>query len=220
MTRRRVLFVLTSHPTLGNTGQPTGFHVGETAAPWRSLQSAGIHVDFASPQGGHPPPIGQDPTHADLLATPALHNTIPIAEAEPTYDAIYFVGGHGAMWDFPTNPAIHSLTREIYERPGIIAAICHGQAALINVTLTTGPHLVTGKRLTSFSHTAEHHRGLTTVVPFSLQHTLESRGAHYSSAPDNHPHLIQDGRLITAQNPASAPLLATTLTAAVIELNG
>ncbi|WP_033442165.1 type 1 glutamine amidotransferase domain-containing protein [Saccharothrix sp. NRRL B-16314] len=216
----RALFVLTGHGVLGDTRTPTGYHLGETVEPWRALRAAGVAVDFASPRGGPPPMIGAEPEHADFLADAdggaKVRTAIPVAEAEPTrYAAVYYVGGHGAMWDFPDDPAIQHLTRSVHERGGVVAAICHGQAALVNTTLADGTHFVYGKRLTAFSHEAEHTRGLTNVVPFPLQHTLEARGAVYSRAADKAPHTVVDGRLITGQNPASAPTLARLLAAAI-----
>jgi putative intracellular protease/amidase len=216
----RALFVLTSHGVLGDTGRSTGFHLGETVEPWRALRAAGVVVDFASPLGGRPPMIGAEPGHADFLAHAdgggKVRATTPVAEAEPAdYAAVYFVGGHGAMWDFPDNAAIQHLARSVHERGGVVAAICHGQSALVNTTLADGANLVAGKHLTAFSHEAEHTRGLTDVVPFPLQHTLEARGAVYSGAPDKAPHTVVDGRLITGQNPASAPGLALRLAAAI-----
>ncbi|MEV7090508.1 type 1 glutamine amidotransferase domain-containing protein [Streptomyces sp. NPDC093085] len=223
MTPKRALFILTSHDRLGPreaTGaRPTGFHLGETATPWRRLRAEGIEVDFASVRGGRPPMTGHDPDDPDqraFLADPEgggrLERTPKAEEADPAaYAAVYFVGGHGTMWDFRAHPALHTLGRAVHEAGGVVAAICHGPAALADLTLSDGTHLVAGRELTAFPHAAEVARDLAGVVPFPLQTTLEQRGAHFTSAPDRTPHAVRSGRLLTAQNPQSAALLAAHL---------
>lgn len=208
----RVLFVLTSHGELGDSGQPTGFHLGETIEPWQILRDAGHTVEFTSVRGGRPPMIGHDPAdpaHAAFLADPAgggLVDSAPRPEdLDPAaYRGVYFVGGHGTMWDFHAHPALHALIRTVYGSGGVVAALCHGPAALVGVRLDDGGLLLDGHAVTSFSNEGETARGLDTVVPFSLQDALEKDGASYSCAPDRHPHVVVSGRLVTGQNPQSA----------------
>ncbi|MFE4059317.1 type 1 glutamine amidotransferase domain-containing protein [Streptomyces sp. NPDC059096] len=213
---RRVLHVLTSHATLGDTGAPTGFHLGETVTPWRRLRADGHAVDFVSVRGGRPPMIGydpHDPAQRAFLADPAggglLDRTPRPEEVDPAaYAGVLFVGGHGTMWDFRGHPALHALARHVYESGGVVAAICHGPAALVDLTLSDGTHLVAGRELTAFSQVSETARGLADVVPFSLQTALEERGAVFSAARDRRSHVVVSGRLVTGQNPQSAAELA------------
>jgi len=120
------------------------------------------------------------------------------------YDAIFFAGGHGAMWDFPDNAELAALTRAIYERGGAVGAVCHGPAGLVNVTLSDGSYLVDGKQVASFTNEEEEAVGLSEVVPFLLQSKLEERGARHNRAEKFQAHVVSDGRLVTGQNPASA----------------
>lgn len=166
---KKVLFVLTSHGELGDSGEPTGFHLGETVEPWQILREAGHTVDFVSVRGGMPPMIGHDPadaTHRDFLAA-ADGGALIAGAGRPedvdakAYDAVYFVGGHGTMWDFRDHPAIGSIARTVYENGGVVSAICHGPAALVDVRLADGSHLVAGHRLTAFSDESEASAGWT-----------------------------------------------------------
>jgi putative intracellular protease/amidase len=216
---QRALFVLTSHGELGDTGRPTGFHLGETSLPWQELTAAGHQIDLASVEGGRPPMVGHDPERpsevaflADPMVQAALDKTIPVAEVDPgNYRLVYFVGGHGGMWDFRRNAVLHTIARSVYESGGVVAAICHGPAVLVDLELSDGSRLVAGKWVTSFPKVDEAARGLDTVVPFSLQRALEDSGAFFSSGPDKAEHIVTDGRLITGQNPASAARLAKCL---------
>ncbi|WP_285666693.1 type 1 glutamine amidotransferase domain-containing protein [Actinorhabdospora filicis] len=217
----RALIVLTSHADLGGTGRRTGFYVSEAAEPWAALTGAGVEVDLASVAGGEPPRDGEDPDDpvqrrfleaeaARLAATPAL------SEVDASgYDAVFFAGGHGTMWDFPEAPAISRVAREIWERGGHVAAVCHGPAALVGVTLSDGTRLVAGKRLAAFTNDEESAVALTGVVPFLLADALTARGATHVPAPPFTPHTVIDGRLITGQNPASAAGVAEALVAAL-----
>ncbi|MFD7406661.1 type 1 glutamine amidotransferase domain-containing protein [Streptomyces sp. NPDC059866] len=218
---KRMLYVLTSHDVLGDGGRPTGFHLGETVQPWLIACAAGYEVDFASVMGGKPPMIGHDLDRAEETAFLAdadvrdkLDHTLTPEEVDASrYAGVFFVGGHGTMWDFRGNARLESTARSIYEAGGVIAAICHGQAALVDLTLSDGSYLVAGKALTAFSNEGEAARGLTDVVPFSLQSMLEARGAVYSCAPDRTAHVVVSERLVTGQNPASAPELGRRMVA-------
>lgn len=210
--QKPVLFVLTSHGRKGDTGQPTGFYLGEVTHPLAELDAAGIPVEFASIQGGEPPVDGldlDDATNARFRNDPrfrdAIRTTLRLDDVDPAkYAAIFFAGGHGAMWDFPTSDAVRRVTRELYEAGGVVAAVCHGPAALVNVTLTDGSYLVSGKRVSAFTDSEERAVQLDGTVPFLLASQLAARGAHHEAAPDWTAQVVVDGRLVTGQNPQSA----------------
>ncbi|QVQ51533.1 type 1 glutamine amidotransferase domain-containing protein [Spiractinospora alimapuensis] len=219
---KRVLLVLTSHDDLGGL-RSTGFYVGEAADPWQVFIKAGHAVDLASIAGGAPPADGLDernPVQAAFLADPhiaaQLADTPKLAAVDPSvYDAVYFVGGHGTMWDFPTEAAVNTVGRAIYENGGVVAAVCHGPAALVNITLSDGTPLVRGKRLASFTNDEEAAVGLTDTVPFLLADALAERGAVPVPAPNFTENVVTDGRLVTGQNPQSAAGVATATLAAL-----
>lgn len=212
----KVLFVLTSHSQLGSTGRKTGFYIPETAHPYAVLAREGIDVDFVSPQGGQPPQDGidrSDPIQAAFLDDPAiarrLTTTLRPADVDPgQYDAVLFVGGHGTMWDFPDNGELASITRAVYEKGGVVAAVCHGSAGLVNVKLADGSYLVAGKTVAAFTDDEERAVGLDAEVPFLLASTLVARGAQHTQAENFEAHVEVDGRLVTGQNPASAATVA------------
>lgn len=207
-----VLIVLTSHGSKGHTGQPTGFYLGELTHPLAVFDDAGIPVEIASIQGGEPPVDGvelDDPINARYWQSAdfrkAIRETQRLDSVDPKrYSAIFFAGGHGAMWDFPTTPAVNTVTRAIYEQGGIVSAVCHGPAALVNVTLGDGTYLVAGKQLSAFTDDEERAVKLDQVVPFLLASKLSERGAIHQAAPDWTKKVVVDGRLVTGQNPQSA----------------
>lgn len=188
---------------LGGTGRKTGFYLPEAAHPWKVFTEAGYHVDFVSPKGGEAPMDGvdlSDPIQQALLNDPdaaaALRNTLTPEQVNPSdYDAIFYVGGHGTMWDFPDNTQLAKVTADLYEDGGVVAAVCHGPAGLVNVRLADGSYLVDGKEVSAFTNEEETAAGLTEVVPFLLQTKLTENFAAY---------VVADGRLVTGQNPASA----------------
>ncbi|WP_086830089.1 type 1 glutamine amidotransferase domain-containing protein [Allokutzneria sp. NRRL B-24872] len=206
----RVLIALTSHDKLGDTGNPTGYYVPEAAHPWQVFRLAGYEVDYVSVKGGNPPTSGYDADDevqrlflesegARLAATPKA------AELNAAdYDAIFYAGGHGTMWDFPTDADLAELGRDIYENGGVVAAVCHGPAGLVPLVLSDGTPLVAGKDITGFTNSEEEAAGATHIVPFLLQTKLEELGARYHVAPDFASNVVRDGRLVTGQNPASA----------------
>lgn len=212
VSRQPVLMVLTSHGTKGSTGQPTGFYLGELTHPLAELEAAGIPVELASIEGGEPPVDGldlTDPTNArywnDASFRSVLRQTRRLADVDPArYSAIFFAGGHGAVWDFPQSVDVNRVTREIYEAGGVVGAVCHGPAALVNVTLSDGSYLVKGRDLSAFTDDEERAVGLDQVVPFLLASTLVERGARHHPAPDWTAKVVVDGRLVTGQNPQSA----------------
>ncbi|MBX9402269.1 type 1 glutamine amidotransferase domain-containing protein [Lysobacter sp. BMK333-48F3] len=209
---RPVLFVLTSHDRKGATGQPTGYYLGEVTHPLAELDAAGIAVEFASILGGEPPVDGldlDDPINAGYWNDPAFRRSIATTQRldrvdAAGYAAVFFAGGHGAMWDFPGSTAVARVAREIYQAGGAVAAVCHGPAALVNVVLDDGTALVAGKRVAAFTDSEERAVGLEHVVPFLLAGALGERGALHQPAPDWTAQVVVDGRLITGQNPQSA----------------
>lgn len=220
---RRALIVVTSHDRLGNTGKATGAYLSEITHVYEALAAAGIEVDFVSPRGGRVPLDGVDRSDAanaafldDASALARLHaSATPAAVEASRYGAIYFAGGHGTMWDLPEDGALARLTAAIYEAGGVVAAVCHGPAGLVNVRLADGAYLVAGKQVAAFTDDEERAVGLTEVVPFLLASTLAARGAHHRAAPRFAANVVVDGRLITGQNPASARGVGQALVAAV-----
>lgn len=216
MSSKKALIVVTSHDRLGDTGRPTGYYLPEVTHPYYALLDAGVEVDVASPKGGTAPmdPSSgdrKDPANARFLDTPSdrdkVARTARLAEVDPTvYRAILFAGGHGTMWDFRGNPDVQRLAAAIHEQGGVVAAVCHGPAALVDVRLSSGDYLVAGKRVTGFSNDEEEAAELTRVVPFLLEDALADRGGRYEKAPGGlwQEHVVTDGRLVTGQNPASA----------------
>jgi putative intracellular protease/amidase len=218
---KKVLIVLTSHDDLGGTGKKTGFYVSETAYPWRVFSQAGYQVDLVSPQGGEPPQDGadrSDPIQKEFLddaeMSRKLTHTLRPQEVNPRdYAAIFYAGGHGTMWDFPDDAKLAGIARDIYESGGVVSAVCHGPAALVNITLSDGTYLVAGKEVSAFTNEEEAAVGLTGVVPFLLQSALEERGAKHVGGPNFQPQVAVAGRLVTGQNPASAGPVAEQVVA-------
>jgi putative intracellular protease/amidase len=212
---KKILIVVTSHDDLGGAGK-TGFYVPEVAHPWHVFSQAGYQVDLVSPLGGEPPQDGvdlEDPIQRAFLddeeMARQLADTRRPDEVDPDdYAAILYAGGHGTMWDFPDNTVLSGLARDIYEANGVVAAVCHGPAALVNITLSDGSYLVDGKQISVFTNEEEAAVGLTEVVPFLLQTTLEQRGARNVGAANFQAQVSVDERLVTGQNPASAAPVA------------
>ena len=207
-----VLCVVTSHPIRGDTGEPTGFAMVELTHPLDVFGKAGIPVEIASVRGGHPPidffdlsaPVNDRFWH-DAPFREALAHSLVLSEVDPArYSAVFFAGGHGTMWDFADSAAVQRVIRAIYEAGGIVSAVCHGPAALVNATLADGRHLVAGKRLAAFTDDEEAEVKYTHVVPYLLASTLKQRGALHQPAPNWTANVVVDGRLTTGQNPASA----------------
>jgi putative intracellular protease/amidase len=204
-----ILLALTSHDDLGGV-RPTGFYVPEAAHSWRIFRSAGFDVDLVSVAGGRPPVDGLDDGDdtqvqfleamaGQLAATPRSTDVDAVG-----YDAILYVGGHGTMWDFPDDAGLARLGRDIYEAGGVVAAVCHGPAALVNLTLSDGSHLVDDREVSAFTNAEEEAVGLTDAMPFLLQTALEERGAKHLGAENFTSQVSSAQRLVTGQNPASA----------------
>ena len=219
----KVLMVLTSHNQLGATGKLTGFWLEEFAAPYYVLAGAGVEITLASPNGGQPPldPKSDEPafqTEAtirfkqDKEAQAALANTVKLQDVSADdYDAVFYPGGHGLMWDLVEDGFSISLLEKMYSSGKLIAAVCHATAVLRNAKAPDGTPLVRGKAVTGFSNTEEAAVELSAVVPFLLEDALIAEGANYSKDLDWRPYAITDGSLITGQNPASSELVAKTL---------
>lgn len=210
---KKILCVVTSNNVKGATGIPTGFWLSELTHPLEKFVEAGFEYELASIKGGKPPIDGDsldfnDPINKkfwdDADFQGKLADTIKLDDAKADFDAIFFAGGHGVMWDFADSAAIDKITREIYENGGIVSAVCHGPAALVNVKLSDGKFLVDGKKLTSFTNAEESEVQATEIVPFLLETELKNHGAIHFAEKNWSNHVITDGKLITGQNPASA----------------
>lgn len=211
---KKVLIALTSHDTLGDTGRSTGYYLSEVTHPYIQLAERGIGVDIVSVRGGAAPmdPGSRDlddPTTARFLGDPALaatlEHTLAPSQVDPDdYEAIIFAGGHGTMWDFPEATELLEKAAAIYERGGIVGAVCHGPAALTELRVGEGTYLVAGKHVAAFTNAEEEAVGLAGVVPFLLETRLRERGALHEAAPNFQEWVVVDGRLVTGQNPASA----------------
>jgi putative intracellular protease/amidase len=211
--RGRVLFVLTSHDRLGDTGRSTGYYLSEVSHPHRVFLNRGYAVDFVSVTGGAAP---MDPASLDRedvvnesflasAACAALTTTGRVVDVDPdAYDALFFPGGHGTMWDFPGNNDVAGLAARIYAAGRVVGAVCHGPAALVDVVLPDGQPLLEGRTVTCFSNEEERAVSLDRVVPFLLEDRLRERGATVLTAAPFEPQVVAWERLVTGQNPASA----------------
>ncbi len=220
---KRILFVLTSHdrkgPESSQNAAPSGFYLSEVTHPHKVLTDAGYSIDFVSPKGGKPPVDGldlDDPVNAAFWTTPELRKATETtkrpSQVDPdAYVAIFYAGGHATMWDFPDNAALAAIASRIYERGGIVSAVCHGPAGLVNIKLSNGPYLVDGKDVSAFTNEEERAVGLYDTVPFLLADTLEKRGAKHLPAPNFQPKVVVSERLVTGQNPASAKGVAEAM---------
>lgn len=211
----KILMVLTSHDQLGNTGHKTGFWLEEFAAPYYAFKDAGAELVLASPKGGQPPldPKSDAPDaqteatkrfRADAAATAALAHTLPLAEAaKGQYDAVFYPGGHGPLWDLAEDKASIELIERTYAAGKPVGAVCHGPGVFRHAR-HRGEPLVKGKRVTGFTNGEEAAVGLTEVVPFLVEDMLKASGGDYSKAADFHAYAVTDGNLVTGQNPASS----------------
>lgn len=211
---KRILIAMTSHAEKGNTGQPTGAYLAEIAHPFNVFQGAGYEVEFASVKGGRVPLDGVKEADAEGKAfldkhAGDLEKSLAADKVDPNrYDAIFYAGGHGAMWDLPDDPSFQRVAAAIYERGGVVAAVCHGPAALVNIKLSDGSYLVAGKHVSAFTNEEERAVKLENVVPFLLADKLQERGAIHEGAPNWQRKVVISERLVTGQNPASAAATA------------
>ncbi|MEP7050758.1 MAG: type 1 glutamine amidotransferase domain-containing protein [Pseudomonadota bacterium] len=214
---KRILMIVTSHAELADTGTRTGFWLEELAVPYLAFIEEGSSVDICSPKGGRPPTDPKSESQAapavraflaDANAASKLESTLRIADVRESYDAYFVVGGHGVMWDLAIDRDLQALLAAAHAAGKVIAAVCHGPAALVNVKLSNGAFLCKDKRVAGFSNAEEAAVGLDRVVPFALQSMLSDRGARYESGPLWGSFVVSDGKLITGQNPASSLAVA------------
>lgn len=218
---KRILHVVTNRGHYDDPSQPTGLWLSELAHAWHVFEKEGYEQRIVSPRGGVSPlepralkwPLADattkawlhDPTRKALLA-----NTAKAGEVDPAaFDAIYFTGGHGVMYDFPDDADLQRITREIYERGGIVSAVCHGYCGLLNTRLRDGNLLIAGRRLTGYAWIEEVLAGVAGKVPYNVEQLMQDRGARYEKAVV--PFMskaVVDGRLVTGQNPTSAKATA------------
>jgi putative intracellular protease/amidase len=223
----KVLMVLTSHEALGDTGNKTGFWLEEFAAPYYAFLDSGAEITLASPAGGQPPvdpnsaaeDAQTDDTRrfeADARAKAALANTERLADINiDAYDAVFYPGGHGPLWDLSEDVDSIALIEKAYNDGKVVSAVCHAPAVFRKIKDGSGAALVKGRRVTGFSNTEEDAVGLTAVVPFLLEDELKQLGADYQRGDDWAEYVVQDGRLITGQNPASSRATAEAVIAAL-----
>ena len=222
---KKILMVLTSHDELGNTGKKTGFWVEEFAAPYYAFIDAGVEVTLATPKGGQAP---IEPTSTledfqtsaterydgDDVAQAKIANTVQLSSlSESDFDGVFYPGGHGPLWDLTDNKDSITLIESFLKAGKAVATVCHASAALLNVKQASGDFAIKGKAVTGFTNSEEEAVQLTAVVPFLLEDELIKRGGEYQKAQDWHAFVVQDGLIITGQNPASSALAAEKLLA-------
>lgn len=219
----KILMVLTSHDELGNTGKKTGFWLEELAAPYYAFLDAGAEITLASPKGGQPPldPKSDEPDsqtdetrrfHADSEAQAALASTVPLNTVDQAaFDAVLYPGGHGPLWDLANDAHSISLIEQTLQAGKPVALVCHAPGVLRHVKNADGTPLVNGKKVTGFTNSEEEGVGLTDVVPFLVEDALKEKGGLYSRGDDWQSYTVQDGLLITGQNPGSSAETAKVL---------
>ncbi|SFD36879.1 type 1 glutamine amidotransferase domain-containing protein [Collimonas sp. OK412] len=216
----KILMVLTSHDQLGDTGKKTGFWLEEFAAPYYAFLDAGAKLTLASPKGGQPPldPKSDEPdaqTEAterfrkDTAAQAALASTIKLSAAQASdYDAVFYPGGHGPLWDLAEDKDSIALIETMYAAGKPVSAVCHAPGVLRHVRGADGAPLVKGKKVTGFSDSEEAAVQLTDIVPFLVEAELKRLGGNYSKLADWQSYAVADGNLVTGQNPASSVAVA------------
>ncbi|MBT9567933.1 MAG: type 1 glutamine amidotransferase domain-containing protein [Thiobacillus sp.] len=224
---KKILMVLTSHDQLGDTGKRTGFWLEEFAAPYYVFKDAGVDITLASPRGGQPPldPKSDEPDfqtdatrrfRADEAAQAVLASTRKLGEmAARDYDAVFYPGGHGPLWDLVDDAASIGLIESMLNSGKPVACVCHAPAVLRHPKTPDGKSVVQGKTVTGFTNTEEGAVGLTQVVPFLVQDMLAENGGKYVKQGDWQSHVVTDGLLITGQNPASSEAAARALLGAL-----
>ena len=219
----KILFVLTSHDRLGDTGHKTGFWLEEFAAPYYVFKDAGAAITLASPAGGQPPldPKSDEPDaqtaaterfRQDVQAQAALAATVPLAQVDAAdFDAVFYPGGHGPLWDLARDADSIALIETFDRANKPLGLVCHAPGALVKVRAANGQPLVAGRRVTGFTNSEEAAVGLSAVVPFLIEDEFIRLGGHYQKGPDWQAHVVTDGRLVTGQNPGSSEGVAQAL---------
>jgi putative intracellular protease/amidase len=217
---KKILMVLTSHDQLGNTGEKTGFWLEEFAAPYYAFKDAGYKIELASPKGGQPPldPKSEQPDgqtyatrrfHDDPVSINHLATTKKLSEVkEEDFDAIFYPGGHGPLWDLSNNKDSINLIEKFYRHGKPVGAVCHAPAVLLKAKKKDGTPIVAGKNVTGFSNSEEEAVGLSKVVPILCEDSLTDLGGHYKKKDNWESFSVVDGNLFTGQNPASSELVA------------
>lgn len=218
----KILMVFTSHDLLGTTGRKTGFWLEEGAAPYYVFRDAGAELTLASPKGGQPPidpksDLPENQTEAmtrfkrDPAAQQVFASTVPLDRVRADdFDAVFYPGGHGPMWDLAEDATSIALIEAFYDAGKPVAAVCHAPGVLRHVTFRGEP-IVSGKRVTGFANSEEDEVELTDIVPFLVEDELKRLGGRYEKAPNWASFVITDGQLITGQNPASSTAGARAL---------
>ena len=221
----KILMVLTSHDELGDTGKKTGFWLEEFAAPFYVLKDAGHEITLASPAGGQPPldPKSDEPdaqtdatkrVKQDEEAQAQLAATVKLADVDvAAFDGVFYPGGHGPLWDLTEDAHSVALIEAFYAAGKPVGLVCHAPGVLRDVKGTDGEPLVRGRKVTGFTNSEEEGVGLTQIVPYLVEDMLRSKGGSFVHGPDWAPFTVQDGQLITGQNPASSAQTATRLIA-------
>lgn len=223
---KTVLFVITSHESLGDSGQKTGTWAEEVAAPYYVFKKAGWQVTLASVKGGKVPVdaaslqgdfkiASVEKFLADSEAMAAFENTVPLSKvADSQPDAVFLPGGHGVVWDLPGNKTLDTLLEKTFAEGKIVSAVCHGPCGLLGAKTADGDSILKGKRCTGFSNSEEDAVGKSKVVPFLLEDRMKELGGRYEKAGDWTSFAIADGNLITGQNPQSSERVAQLVVAA------
>lgn len=224
-TKKKILVVVTNVPEYEKVGYRTGLWLGELTHFWDVVERAGYQMELASPLGG-PIPIDPESLAHEVLAElgtekryenkaymSMLHNTKRLADVKvEDYDAIYLTGGHGVMFDFPQSADLANLMTKFYEAKKVVSTVCHGATGLLSAKLSTGDYLIKGKKVTGFSWAEEIAAKREKAVPFSLEDEMRKRGANYTKAKNAfETYIVEDGLLITGQNPGSAQAVAAAV---------
>ncbi len=214
---KSILMVVTSHDRI-DAQHSTGLWFEEFAAPYTLFKEQGYEIAVASPKGGDAPidakSLEDYEATADHEAARVALKQLPALDGRFTaevFDAIFFPGGHGTMFDLPANHEVQRLISAFYEQNKVVAAVCHGPACLVNVALSNGAPLVRGKKVTAFTDSEERAVELDRAMPFLLESTLREKGAAFVPAADWHDNVVVDGKLITGQNPQSSASAATAV---------
>jgi putative intracellular protease/amidase len=230
MNRKRTLMVTTSNAKMGDTGKTTGVWAEELVVPYYVLLDAGVEVEIASPLGGVVPfepnslkPAGEnEPVIERFLNDPVAQGKVNAARKladldAQSFDAIFFPGGHGTMWDLPGDSSVTAAVATAYAADKFVVAVCHGPSGLVSAKRPDGKSILQGKRVNGFTNAEEDAAGLTSVVPFALETRMRELGGVFENGPDWQPYAVRDDKLITGQNPQSSALVAQKLLAALQE---
>ncbi|MCG7200640.1 type 1 glutamine amidotransferase domain-containing protein [Marinobacter pelagius] len=225
----KILMVLTSHDQMGDTGHKTGFWLEEFTAPYYVFKDAGAEITLASPKGGQPPVDPNSEAEGALTETTErfmkdahakemLASTKKLSDVDMNeYDAIFYPGGHGPLWDLANDEASIALIKKAYEQDKVIGAVCHAPAVFKNVFIKPEQNIVGGRKVTAFTNTEEDAVQLTNIVPFLVEDMLKDNAGEYTRGDDWAPHIVVDGKLITGQNPASSEGAAKAVVQALQE---